>query len=71
MTHINRHRPRLCRECTAPMAGQSQECWQCGAVWTDPPSAPGPVASGDDPRDEAPQLVAAQQSGGGPVGGGG
>lgn len=58
MTHVNRHRPRLCRECTAPMAGQSEVCWKCGAAWTEHPSA----------ADEAPQLVGAQQAGGGAVG---
>ena len=30
----NRHLPRLCRECQAPMAGQTDTCWRCGAAWT-------------------------------------
>jgi predicted amidophosphoribosyltransferase len=29
----NRHFPRLCRACDAPMAGQEDECWRCGAQW--------------------------------------
>jgi hypothetical protein len=29
----NRHFPRLCRTCDAPMAGQEDTCWNCGAVW--------------------------------------
>jgi hypothetical protein len=27
----NRHRPRLCRSCQAPMARQEDACWKCGA----------------------------------------
>jgi predicted amidophosphoribosyltransferase len=30
----NRHIPRLCRVCTAPMAGQEELCWNCGAAYT-------------------------------------
>jgi predicted amidophosphoribosyltransferase len=29
----NRHFPRLCRSCEAPMACQEDTCWNCGAVW--------------------------------------
>jgi hypothetical protein len=29
----NRHFPRLCRTCLAPMAGQEDTCWRCGAQW--------------------------------------
>ena len=57
MTHINRHRPRLCRECTAPMAGPSDECWKCGAAWTEKPSAD--VPPGKDAAGEPPKLVPA------------
>ena|SRR5215218_10150394 len=35
-----RHFPRLCRSCRAPMARQEDACWRCGAPW----------ASGDAPR---------------------
>ncbi len=28
-----RHFPRLCRSCDAPMARQDDTCWSCGAVW--------------------------------------
>jgi predicted amidophosphoribosyltransferase len=28
-----RHFPRLCRSCQAPMARQEDTCWQCGARW--------------------------------------
>src|SRR5215216_203672 len=30
----NRHLPRLCRDCQAPMAGHEDACWRCGAQWT-------------------------------------
>jgi hypothetical protein len=29
----NRHFPRLCRSCDAPMARQEDSCWSCGAAW--------------------------------------
>jgi hypothetical protein len=28
-----RHFPRLCRTCRAPMARQEDTCWRCGAQW--------------------------------------
>lgn len=30
----NRHHPRLCRNCAAPMPGQEDTCWRCGVEWT-------------------------------------
>jgi hypothetical protein len=29
----DRHLPRLCRSCRAPMARQEDGCWRCGAPW--------------------------------------
>ena len=29
----NRHFPRLCRSCHAPMARQEDSCWRCGDHW--------------------------------------
>jgi hypothetical protein len=29
----DRHHPRLCRTCQAPMARQETSCWRCGAEW--------------------------------------
>jgi predicted amidophosphoribosyltransferase len=29
----DRHFPRLCRHCHAPMARQQDECWRCGTQW--------------------------------------
>jgi predicted amidophosphoribosyltransferase len=28
-----RHFPRLCRSCRAPMARQEDRCWRCGVQW--------------------------------------
>ena len=28
-----RHFPRLCRSCQAPMARQEEACWRCGTQW--------------------------------------
>ena len=30
-----RHFPRLCRSCNAPMARQEDTCWSCDAAWHD------------------------------------
>jgi len=32
----NRHQPRLCGGCGAPMARQTDMCWSCGAAWATP-----------------------------------
>jgi predicted amidophosphoribosyltransferase len=29
----NRHHPRLCRACKAPMSRQEDTCWRCGTEW--------------------------------------
>jgi hypothetical protein len=29
----DRHFPRLCRSCQAPMARQADGCWHCGTPW--------------------------------------
>ena len=31
----DRHVPRLCRTCQAPMARQEAACWRCGTRWAD------------------------------------
>ena len=28
-----RHHPRVCRHCRAPMARQEDACWRCGTEW--------------------------------------
>lgn len=30
----DRHHPRVCRSCQAPMARQQDSCWRCGTQWT-------------------------------------
>lgn len=30
-----RHFPRQCHSCEAPMARQEDTCWRCGAEWAD------------------------------------
>jgi hypothetical protein len=44
----DRHIPRLCRSCTAPMGRQQDACWRCGGEWsTSAPSRPAadPIAA--------------------------
>ena len=36
----NRHFPRLCSSCGAPMACQEDTCWHCAARWGQEPRAP-------------------------------
>ena len=33
MRRRERHFPRLCQTCQAPMAVQEDNCWACGATW--------------------------------------
>jgi hypothetical protein len=35
-----RHFPRLCGSCRAPMARQSDRCWRCGTAWLTEASPP-------------------------------
>jgi hypothetical protein len=35
-----RHVPRLCRTCRAPMARQEDTCWRCGAQWASEDTPP-------------------------------
>jgi hypothetical protein len=36
----NRHVPRVCGNCQAPIAGDEDTCWRCGVAW----------AAEDEPR---------------------
>ncbi len=29
----DRHIPRICHDCGAPLAGGDDDCWKCGALW--------------------------------------
>jgi hypothetical protein len=42
-----RHFPRVCRACRAPMARQEDTCWRCGAPWASV-DAPWPPLQGID-----------------------
>jgi hypothetical protein len=50
----DRHLPRLCRSCDAPMAGQEDSCWKCGAGWDDPLARQTPVRVVSDRAAERP-----------------
>jgi hypothetical protein len=46
----DRHIPRLCRSCWAPMARQEDACWGCGAQWASevvPPTTLRAIAGGN------------------------
>jgi hypothetical protein len=46
-----RHFPRLCHNCRAPMARQEDTCWRCGAQWATedaPPTRLKVLAGGAD-----------------------
>jgi hypothetical protein len=46
----DRHVPRLCTSCRAPMARQEDSCWRCGAGWapdSQPSRTPEPVSRVD------------------------
>jgi hypothetical protein len=47
-----RHLPRVCRSCQAPMARQEDTCWRCGARWAseDAPRTTLRVIAGGAPR---------------------
>jgi hypothetical protein len=37
---LDRHKARLCHQCRAPMARQSDRCWRCHATSSKPAAAP-------------------------------
>ena len=46
----DRHIPRLCRSCRAPMARQEDSCWRCGDHWVTADAAT--VSPSGAPRDD-------------------
>jgi hypothetical protein len=49
----DRHIPRLCDSCGAPMARQEAACWHCGTQWADedvPRTALRVIAGGAETR---------------------
>jgi len=58
-----RHFPRLCRSCEAPMARQEDACWRCGTRWATeaaPPTTLRAIAGGRLPRSPELARVAAR-----------
>jgi predicted amidophosphoribosyltransferase len=51
----DRHIPRLCRSCTAPMGRQQDACWRCGAEWSTPAEL---NREGDPPAPEVHRVAA-------------
>lgn len=61
----NRHIPRVCRHCQAPMASGATTCWRCGVAWTteeQPPTTLRLVPSGPPASDPPPAEVATHQA---------
>ena len=56
-----RHFPRVCRSCHAPMARQEDTCWRCGTEWAseDAPRTTLRVIAGGQPAAERAELAIA------------
>ena len=54
-----RHFPRLCRSCEAPMARQEDACWRCGALWVseEAPRTTLHVIAGGAPAHRDPRIT--------------
>jgi predicted amidophosphoribosyltransferase len=59
-----RHLPRLCCACRAPMARQDDTCWRCGTQWAteDRPRTPLHVIPGGASTDAAGKVRAVSES---------
>jgi predicted amidophosphoribosyltransferase len=58
-----RHFPRVCRSCRAPMARQEDTCWHCGTQWATeeaPRTTLRAIPGGAQDRPEPAIAVAAQ-----------
>ncbi len=57
----DRHLPRLCRSCEAPMARQEDTCWRCGVPWVDGAQTPltprGLAARVPATREDTPEIL--------------
>jgi len=49
----NRHLPRVCRHCHAPMASGDDACWRCGTQWATEAQPPATLQLVADPSPEA------------------
>ena len=56
----DRHKPRLCHHCSAPMARQEDTCWRCGTQWASEelPRVRLRVVAGGEPE-QLPEIAAA------------
>jgi predicted amidophosphoribosyltransferase len=61
-----RHFPRVCTSCRAPMARQEDACWRCGTQWAseDEPRTTLTVIAGGAPAQEwaAPAIAVAAEA---------
>jgi predicted amidophosphoribosyltransferase len=61
----NRHIPRVCRDCQAPLASGAASCWRCGVAWAteeQPPTTLRLVPSAPPASDPLPAEVTALQA---------
>jgi hypothetical protein len=56
----DRHFPRVCGSCRAPMARQENMCWRCGTSWAseDEPRTRLTLIAGGAVADPAPVVIA-------------
>jgi predicted amidophosphoribosyltransferase len=59
----NRHIPRVCRNCHAPMASGADACWRCGVEWATEAQPPAtlrlvPAVQPEEHSSPAPALPA-------------
>ena len=59
-----RHFPRVCRSCRAPMARQEDACWRCGTRWAseDAPRTTLKVIAGGAQADRSDRALAASEA---------
>jgi predicted amidophosphoribosyltransferase len=60
-----RHFPRVCRSCSAPMARQEDSCWRCGTRWATedaPRTMLKVLAGGAQPADRPDAAIAVAAS---------
>ena len=55
----DRHLPRLCGHCQAPMARQDDTCWRCGTQWAaeDVPQPALRMIPGGAPEETRPEAA--------------
>lgn len=57
----NRHLPRECPHCHAPMASGAGTCWRCGTQWATEEQPPATLRLVADPSPEASLQPAARR----------